>query len=168
MDYREKTYLAFTADPDSDQPWFQPAGEAMPADMKQFLMKGLGKLPAHKRNTTPVVRFFIRSVAAACLLALVSYCWEQGYSLKKLNALENRLASDTQVSYHGFDQLDRVLVMNSLIDWDKLKSLGPERAREQYADALPAWFNANLLGDSQMKLRLDQQINAFQLNLKIK
>lgn len=168
MDHRKKTHLNTVLDINGTSPWIRDDGVSLPERMRQDLLVELTDLPVNSTKKTGLLVMLARTVAAACLLALISYSWEQAYSLKKLNALENRLAQDTVIHYSGLDQLNRVLVLNSFIDLDKLRELGAEKARQQYAEVLPAWFNSNLFGDQVFKFRLEKQIHALKINPKIK
>lgn len=166
MDRKRKIPVKDVPDVQSEQEWFADFSHPMPQNMRQAIQQAVReeilKQPVRSRR----INLIIRTLAAACLLIFASYTYEQVYALKKLNRLETRLAADTPVTLHWHDQIDRVLVLNALVDWDQLSRLDPENILSDYSHFFPAWFQANVMGGRQWKMKLDHSVRSSLIQFK--
>jgi hypothetical protein len=168
MDDRTKYDLKAQLKIEAENSWFGTDTKNMPSGMREEIAKNLAKVISESQSASDkIFRIIARSVAAACLISFILFTYEQFYSIKKLNNLEQRIAESGGSTIEPIRSQNELLIINTFFSWADIKRLANSDFETAYEELFPVWFQNNMIGDGQVKMRIQQYIQEYQLATKI-
>ncbi len=168
MDDKRKYDIKAHLDLDNDESWFGNGAAEMPEEMKMAINEAVsGSIAQTNSSTDKVMSIIVRTVAAACLLSFILFAHEQFYSIRKLNHLEQRIAKSNGSTITPLRTQSEVLIINSFFSWKDIKNLSTTDFETAYKELAPVWMQNNMIDDGQIKLRIQQYLQDYQIAIKI-